>query len=59
MAERFLSNLSEEGYDKHPASTDGGGITTSLQVFEIRSSYQFPLWEKHYGKSYTIYQDVY
>ena len=40
VAEGFLSNLSE-GYGKHSVSMVGGHdmISTSLQVFEIRSSY--------------------
>ena len=44
LAERFISSLVGIHGHQHPVSTDGGTwYPSSLQVFEIASSYPFPL----------------
>ena len=43
LAERFISSLVGI-HGQHPVSTDGGTwYPASLQVFEVASSYPFPL----------------
>jgi putative transposase len=45
VAERFIASLVNT-YGKHLVSTDGGTLSSSLQILESRSSYPFLLWEK-------------
>ncbi len=40
VAERFIASLVNT-YGKHLVSTDGGTLSSSLQILESRSSYPF------------------
>ena len=62
LAERFISSLVGIHGHQHPSSFHRwmevlGIHSTSLQVFEVASSYPFPLWEEHHYRKNNAVHD--